>query len=219
MSKKRELAGLALIVLVLSLGSVWTLASLPTSQYFSFSYIGPGLWPVGMIVLLVTAWSLGEVAMASARRLGGRARSNRRLSVRMPVWAAALLAPTAIAVIWASSTLVVHASASNVDTTEGWPAMHQVRAATKQIEQAVPRGRLVVRASPGLTASYAVITGLDWLLYSDGWRPESPPGYPTLIGPVLAVTKPAPLVTVTVTYNGGPTKTAISKPGTSRRAP
>src|SRR6202030_720256 len=88
-SKKRELAALALIVLVLSLGSVWTLASLPTSQYFSFSYLGPGLWPVGMIVLLVAAWSLGEVAVASARRLGGRARSNRSLTVRMPVWAAA----------------------------------------------------------------------------------------------------------------------------------
>jgi hypothetical protein len=218
MSKKRELATLALIALVLSLGSVWTLASLPTSQYFSFSYIGPGLWPIGMIVLLVPAWSLGEVAIASARRLGGRARSDRRLSVRVPVWAAALLAPMTVGVIWASSTLVVHASASNVDTTEGWPAMHQVRAATKQIEQAVPRGRLVVRASPGLTASYAVITGMDWLLYSDGWRPESPPGYPTLIGPELAITKPSPLVTVTVTYNGGPTKTAISKPGTSGRA-
>jgi hypothetical protein len=38
------------------------------------------------------------------------------------------------------------------------------------------------------------------------------------MGPELAITKPAPLVTVTVTYNGGPTKTVISRPETSRRA-
>ena len=218
-SKKRELAALALVALVLSLGSVWTLASLPTSQYFSFSYIGPGLWPVGMIVLLVTAWSLGEVTIASARRLFGRASTYGSPGVRVPLWAAALLGSIAVAAMWASSALIVHASASNVSTTEGWPAMHQVEATTKHIEQAVPRGRLVVQASPGLTASSAVICGTDWLLYSDGWRPESPPGYPTIMGPELAITKPAPLVTVTVTYNGGPTKTVVSRAETSSRAP
>jgi hypothetical protein len=215
LAKSRALAGLALIALLLSLGSVWTLASLPTSQFFSYFYIGPGLWPVGMIDLLVGAWSIGAVAFAAARivRRGVTSRRDLRPGPLARGWAAAFLAATTLALIVAAGALVVHASADNQNPTEGWPAMHQVRLATERIEHAVPRGRLVVRAPSGFSTSYTVITGVDWLLYADGWRPESPPGFPTLIGPELGITKPAPPVTVVVTYNGGPTKIAITRGG------
>jgi hypothetical protein len=216
LTRRRELAGLALVALVMSLGAVWTLASLPTSQFFSFLYIGPGLWPVGMIVLLVGGWSIGAVALAAARRLRSGLTSGRHLrpGARVPGVVATLVVVAALALIVGGGALVVHDSAINQDPTEGWPAMHQVRLATERIERTVPRGRLVVRIPSGPSASYAVITGIDWLLYADGWRPESPPGLPTLIGPEVGITKPVPLVTVVVTYNGGPTKLVV----TTRRA-
>jgi hypothetical protein len=216
-TKRRELAALAIVVLVLSLAWVWTLASLPTSQLLSFPYIDPGSWSVGMAVLLIAGCSLGELAIAAVRRLRQRRTGpGRRHRFRAPGWMAAVPVAVALSVITAGSALVVHASASNTDPTEGWPAMRQVRVATDRIERAVPRGRLAVLPSPGVTADSAVIAGVDWLLYSDGWRPESFPGYPTLIGPEVAPTTPTPLVTVTVDYNGGPVKVSISRRGTMK---
>jgi hypothetical protein len=216
LSKRRHLAGLVLITLVLSLASVWTLASLATSQLITFPYIDPSSWPVGMAVLLIGPWSLGELTIATARRHRGRTRPERnaRPSVRAPRWAAALPVSVVAPLIVTSSALVVHASAINNLPTEGWPAMRQVKLATKQIERAVPRGRLAVLPSPGFTEAYSVIAGVDRLLYSDGWRPVSFPGYPTLIGPEVAPTTPAPLVTATITYNGGPAKVALSRRAT-----
>ena len=214
---RRDLAALAIVVLVISLAWVWTLASLPTSQLLTFSYIDPGSWPVGMAVLLIAGYSLGELAIAADRRLRQRRTGpDGRHQFRVPGWMAAVPVAVALSVITADSALVVHASAANTGPTEGWPAMSQVRVVTERIERAVPPGRLVVQAPPGLTESYAVIAGVDWLLYSDGWRPESSPGYPTLIGPEIAVVQPAPLVTVTVDYNGGPAKVSISRRGTTK---
>jgi hypothetical protein len=213
LAKSRALAGLALVALLLSLGSVWSLAALPTSQFFSFFYIGPGWWPVGMIVLLVGGWSIGAVALAAARarRRGVISGRSQRPRTRVRGWATSCLVGTTLALIAAGGALMVHDSAANQNPTEGWPAIHQVRLATDRIEHAVPRGRLVVRPPSGFSTSYAVIAGVDWLLYADGWRPESPPGFPTLFGPELSITKPAPPVTVVVTYNGGPAKIAITR--------
>jgi hypothetical protein len=210
---RRALGALALITLVLALAAVWTLAMLPMAQFLSLIYIAPGLWPVGMIVLLIGAWSVAELALAASRRLGrrrtdGRPGGSALITDRVGV----VLAATAAAlVVVAASALVVHVSATNNDLTEGWPLIRQVTLVTQETEHAVPRGRLIVRPSPGFNASYGVITGLDFLLYADGWRPESPPGFPTLIGPQLAVTRPAPEVRVTVTYQGGPARLAISR--------
>jgi hypothetical protein len=215
LAKRRTLACLALVTLVLALATVWTLASLPTAQLITFPYIGPGSWPVGMAVLLIAAWSVGELAVAIARRWQ-RDPVERQGRLAHPAlrWALVLPVVAVPAVIAATSALVVHASAINNLPTEGWPAMRQVRAATKQIERAVPRGRLTVLPSPGFTAAYTVIAGVDWLLYADGWRPASIPGYPILIGPEVAPTTPPPQVTVTIDYNGGPATIALSGPTT-----
>lgn len=216
-----ELSALAVVTLLWALATVWTVASLPTSQVFSFTYMEPAAWPLGTTVLLVGVWTAGEVVTAlvnvAARhrplhRAGHAHRARRRLRFEHP----SLGAIAAILLLGVSALVanaMVHDSATDNIETSGWPAMRQVRVVTAAIERTVPRGRVVVIGPRGFSASYSVIPGVDWLLYSSGWRPESYPGYTTLIGREIAPEHPRPAVTATVTYNGGPATVAFSDGG------
>lgn len=221
LAHRRDLAGLALVTLVLSLGVVWALSSVPRSQLYLFPYIDAGSWPVGMATALVGSWSLGEVATAVARR-ARRERTARHLRPRRPArslrWLLALPAVLVAAAVVAVPTQAVDAARHDNDPSSGWPAMRQVQVATQRIEGSVPRSRVMVLPPRGYTYAYTVIAGVDWQLYVDGWRPESVPGYPALIGPQVSVKRPLPSVTVVVHYDGGPVTTVISQARPRRRS-
>ncbi len=204
LARRVELATLALVALLLSVAMVWTFASLPMSQFiWSFPYLDAGSWPVGMLVLLVVGWSVIELVAAGVRLVGsgaGHRAGRAALPGGVGRFLAAIVAVAFVAVLVASSIGVSNASANNNNPTSGWPVMAQVQRLTATIERVVPRGRLLVLPPGGFTASYSAITGVDWLLYADGWRPESEPGYPTLMGPQVAVTHPLPRYTARILY-------------------
>jgi len=215
---RRVLSALAVVTLLWALATVWTVASLPTSQFFSFTYMEPAAWPLGTVVLLVAAWSVGEVVTAvigdgaryRAHRRPGHAHKPRRMLPRVePFLGAGAVVAIGVAGALVASAMVHDSATDNIETS-GWPAMRQVRVATAEIQRAVPRGRVLVVGPRQFSASYSVIPGVDWLLFSSGWRPESYPGYTTLIGPEVAPEHPLPAVTATVTYNGGPVTVALS---------
>ncbi len=207
-ARRLELAALALVTLLLSAAMVWTFASLPMSQFiFSFPYLDAGSWPVGMLVLLVLGWSVVELIVAGvgwARSWAGSGAGHRAgrtaLTPGLGHLVVALVAVVFVVALVASSVGVSNDSANNDNPTSGWPVMSQVQRLTAAIERVVPRGRLLVLPPSGFTASYSAITGIDWLLYSDGWRPESSNGYVTLMGPQVAITRPLPPFTARVLY-------------------
>jgi hypothetical protein len=222
LARRRDLAGLALVTLLMSAGVVWAFSAIPKSQLILFPYIDASSWPVGMAVVLVAGWSLGEIALGIARhaRSGHGARHLRpRLRAGSLRWALALPAALVVAGVVVTTAQAAHEALHNDDPTSGWPVMRQIAAATRHIERAVPRGRLLVLPPRGYTYAYSVITGVDWQLYSDGWRPESVPGYPSLIGPQVAPTRPLPRFTVVVHYGGGPVTTVISRTRTASPPP
>lgn len=208
-SRRRALGALALVALVWALSAVWTSAELPMSQTLSYIYIEPSSWPLGITILLVGFWAIADIVLAVVTRLHPT-RAKRSISERFRRLAPIVVVGLA-AVAAASSGLAVHESSTDDITTSGWPAMSQVRVAAARIERSVPRGPLTVISSRIFNASYSIIPGLDWLLYADGWRPESYPGYTTLIGPEIAPRKPPPVYTALITYDGGPARITILK--------
>ena len=61
---------LAMLTVVLAVGGVVMVASIPTSQFLVLGYLGSALALAGLAVWVTFAWAAGEVILALALRSG-----------------------------------------------------------------------------------------------------------------------------------------------------
>jgi hypothetical protein len=185
-TRRRNLSALAVIALVLSAGTVVSIAAFPKDQLGPVGYLSGILWVVGMVVWLVVAWAVVDFGTDALRRLpvtgvngGGRAH------LRTGLEAAGLL----LLVVGVAAALQV-----GVDAAPQQVAAQRVdapldRSIARSVEQSVPSGPvvLVVRpsafvlpdpAAAGTSLRYYVIDywGAAIVLLGDGWQPGLPDG-------------------------------------------
>ncbi len=213
-TKRRDLAAAAAIVLLLSLAVVWTLASLPYGS-LTISYIDTSSWPVGMAVVLVVAWAVVELAVAASRSLAHRHGEHRYRPSRSTTdrkWAvvlgAVIVALGAYGVL--ASTVTGSGVGNAAEMDDLWTTVAQVQYASNHIEQVVPRGRVKITTEStddGQNALdlYGVSTGVVWQLYADGWHPETTLALSTYSSPVVAPGRTVPPVTATIIGGNGST--------------
>jgi hypothetical protein len=203
---RHSLAAAALIALLLAASVVVTFSSFPTNEFLALSYIDPMTWPVGMIVIVVAAWALVEVCLASIRQLAAHRRPRgERLTWGAPVAVrlVRLAAPILVLAVAGVTSQVVSATNAGRDTAEGWTVISKVRLVSAEIKHAVPRGRVEVIPTIGGLDSYALVCGVLWDLRSSGWQPTTTRFYATFIGPELAATPLLSTPRVTVGIRAG----------------
>ncbi len=190
-----ELAALSAVTLVLAASVVVTFAVFPRSRLLAISYLVPISWPVGILVWAVVLWSLAELAGRAASK--ARARYLRLAPIGRLATAAGLVA--SLALTGGGASLLAVDAARGDYLVSGWRAVAQTTAVVSEIRCELRRGSLEVEgdASSHPLQVYAVLTGTIWQLYSDGWKPTTPPPIAQAFGySVAAPRRPARLVLV-----------------------
>jgi len=210
------LAVLAALTLVLALGGLATVASIPVSQFVVLGYLGALLTPVGIAVWVTFGWAAGDAAGAALRRWRRGAGSvGDRASESDPVRPAVRAGPVVrwlvgLALVGASTGVSVTGLGDlggSAPTLLGWPAVRATDVATAAALRVAPGGAFGLHIE-GLTAteSFAVESSVAYQLVTHGLdpRPLAPIGYPTFGRPP----RDGPTVVVTV---GGTGRTASAR--------
>jgi len=195
---RRTLAVLSVLTLVLAVGGVVTVASIPMSQFLVLGYLGAVLATVGLAVWVTLAWAIGEVVLALARCLGGVGTDDVATTVVIRArW------PTAAALVVLSLWLVASGLGrmdGTAPTLSGWPAVRATDSASAAAARVAPPGpfRLQMDGPPD-AFTFAVETGVAYQLVTRGLdpRPTTAVGFPTFgrppaDGPTVVVVLPGP---------------------------
>jgi len=189
----RDLAMLSALAFVLCSSFVLVFAVFPVTNFVSLEYLIDPLWVLGVLLWIVVGWSAWALLLFVAdRRIAARSvvntdstgtgsstrRGDRRL-IGHALQIASLSAIALIAVI--GGVGIQHAiTAQPTDYGSGWtPAENAtVAAATKGVEDDLPRQGLVylfLSTGPGNYAHFLgslhIMEGVAWRLESDGWTP------------------------------------------------
>jgi hypothetical protein len=201
LTKRGELCALAVIGLVLALGTVASFATLPKDDIIVVSYLSIDLWVVGALVWIVMLWAVGDIVTAAIRRdprhrrgVGGRILLVHALEV-------AGLALLVIGGVEGVRTLVPAAHARMSEVQQDRPLDSSI---ARSVERSVAAGPVVVDVQPPVFDSKHGFYGIDYwgtafALLAKGWQPELPYGF---YGAATHLSVPpgthAPKVTVTV---------------------
>ena len=173
-TRRHLLAGSAALSLVAALGTVGAIASVPSAQVLTFGYVDVMLIPVGTAVWLTLAWALVEVV----RPVLQRALSQGLPSVRKRAQAVAdhlamLAGVTMVTVLfgWSISsglTLV----GTNAPTIGGWAAVRATDIGVSAVARVAHRTPFRLElAEPSNNYRFAVVTGMAYLLKTEGFQP------------------------------------------------
>jgi hypothetical protein len=179
MAKRRELCALAVVALVLAVGTVASFATLPKDDIIVVSYLSIYLWVVGAVVWIVVLWALVDIVTEAGRRawrdrhtVGGRIVLIHALEV-------AGLTLLVIGGVEGVRTLVpaAHARVSEVQQDRPLDA-----AVALSVKRTVAAGPVVVDVQPPVFVSVHGLYGIDYwgiafALLAQGWQPELPYGF------------------------------------------
>jgi hypothetical protein len=175
-TRRHLLAASAALSLVAALGTVMAIATIPIAQFLTFGYSDVLLIPVGTAVWITLAWTLVELARSVLGRSG--ARGLPRLATRTHAAAtrlAALAGATMVTVVCAWSIASGGALVgTNASTISGWSAVRATDVGVAAVERVAPPRtpfRLQL-AEPGNNYRFAVVTGIAYLLNTDGLQPR-----------------------------------------------
>ena len=207
---RRGLAVLSVLTLVLVVGGVVTVASIPSSQFLVLGYLGALLAPVGLAVWVTFLRAAGETVLAGVRRIrGGSGRSDSTRLVSSIRW------PVAIALvslsIWATVVGLGQVDGT-APTLSGWPAVRATDRASAAVARIAPRNAFRLRVDgPPDGFTFAVESGVAYELATRGLdpRPTTAIGFPTFgrppaHGPTVVVTLGGPDRPVGVRLQPGP---------------
>ena len=195
---RRGLAVLSALTLVLLVGGVVTVASIPSSQFLVLGYLGALLAPVGLAVGVTFVWAVGEAALAGVR--GMRGDSGGSVAIEL---VSSIRWPTAVALVGLSIWAMV-VGLGQVDgtapTLSGWPAVRATDRASEVVGRIAPRGSFRLRVDgPPDAFTFAVESGVAYQLAARGLdpRPTTAIGFPTFgrppaQGPTVVVAVPGP---------------------------
>ena len=179
MAKRRQLYALAVVALILALGTVASFATLPKDDIIVVSYLSIYLWVVGSLVWVVILWALGDLATEAARRVW---RLQRVVGRRTPLLHALEVAGLTLLVIGSVEgirTLVPAAHARVAEVQQDRPLDAAV---ARSVERTVAAGPVVVDVQPPVFESVHGLYGIDYwgtafALVAQGWQPELPYGF------------------------------------------
>jgi hypothetical protein len=189
LARRRELAALALVALVLCVGTAVSFGALPRDDVIVVAYLAIYLWVVGAVVWIVVLWGAGELVVTAARRLGG-------VDHRVGWWA-----PWAVGCQLAVTALLVVVAMAGVRTLI--PAAHSRVAAVgldrpldeaiaRSVAGRVGRGPVAVTIRPAsFGPAYGYFGVDDWgmafVLLTEGRHPGLTNGF---YGPATHLTVP-----------------------------
>ena len=195
---RNKLAIVAILTMLLALGVVVMVASIPTAQFLVLGYLGAALTLVGLAVWVTLTWAVGELALAAAA-LAGVIKTDADLRpivnwARLP--AILVLAGLSLQLVAVGLGQIE----SNAPTLAGWPAVLATDRASEAVARVAPRGTFRLQmVGPQNAFTFAVETGVAYQLTTRGLdpRPSSAVGYPTFgppppDGPTVVVVLPGP---------------------------
>ena len=195
---RRALAMLSALTVVLAVGGVVMVASIPLSQFLVLGYLGAMLAPVGLAVWVTFLWAVGEAALVGVRRIRGREGGG--ASVELVAY---LRWPTAVALVGLSTWATVVGlgqMGGTAPTLSGWPAVRATERASGAAIRIAPRGTFRLRIEgPPNAFTFSVETGVAYQLAARGFdpRPTTAIGFPTFgrppdHGPTVVMVVPGP---------------------------
>jgi hypothetical protein len=213
---RQLLAGYAALSLVAALGTVRAIATVPAGQFLNFAYLDVLLIPVGTAVWLSLAWAIVEFAHpvlgpVLIQRMSGLGRRARAATAHL----ATMGGVTTVAVCfgWSISSGVTLLG-TNSSTIGGWAAVRATEAGESAVARVAPRTPFRLQlAEPSNNYRFAVLTGVAYLLYTEGFQPR--------LSGIAAITfgegrANMPVVILHVPDTGDQLSTTVGPPGGSR---
>jgi len=179
LTDRRELAALALMGAVVSVGTIASFANFPQNQLAPLDYLIDVLWFVGLVVWVTIAWAVAELAMAGLHRVRSVDWQNR---FRPPVRIGLAVGGVILLVVVGYAGLHVLIPAARAQAAEAQVDIPLDRAIARSIEHHVPAGPVVVKVEPttfGAQFGYYNIDywGVAMILLKDGWEPGLDEGF------------------------------------------
>jgi hypothetical protein len=208
-ARRRDLATLATLALVVSAISVWTFSSLPQASVLTLVYSDIVLWPVGMLVWLVWFWTtcalgaaLVPVLMGVGHRLAGHSAGapagastvepaggsqdlaprgvERRRSGALWLAGFGVLAVGSVGAIVAATTIAT----PHLEVPGGWSAVALVPKAATAVTRSHPTGPIAVYVDgPDSDFDYGLAYGVIWTLRQSGRNVSAPDPHWQPLGP------------------------------------
>lgn len=200
----RDMATLAAIALVSSIGLVASVALLPLRNKGSMGYLIFSVWVVGAALWLVVVWSLATVIASLIRRKGWHVSAAVEESFRRwaPVSAVAVMVGVGVVGLWDPPM--------SPFVAQDRGAANQVRNIATAIEQKVDRGPVsfqlhledqVLSAESLQSRRVRDATSTVWQLTADGWQTGIPSDLAPVSNPFGPAPADAPQVIVTMRGN------------------
>jgi hypothetical protein len=166
----RPLGALAVVTLVISLGSLVTYSGIPVhnTSLTTLGYLIVMLFPIGVLSWLV----VGSWAVLTGRLVLGQLATTRRAGRAVPA-ARPLAGLAAAALIAVGAILALPLQRQAVHEVTGDPAMAATRAASRQIVRKLPGQPIALSVHDfDATALGRLTLGLTWALTPDGFHAE-----------------------------------------------
>ena len=213
-ARRTGLAALAVLSLVLALGAVATVASVPLSQFPVVGYLAAVLAPAGIAVWVTIVWAAAVGGAAGLRLLRGTAVPGRGEGRTVRPVDPGLRWVAGAVLVGLSAWLVVLGlgqTGGTAPTLSGWASVHDTDAATAAALRVAPRGAFGLQVGPASPTGFAVLAGVAYQLATHGVdaRPTAAVAYPTFGRPPSG----SPTVVVTLGGHGGATATLVRSSG------
>ena len=193
--RRRDIATLACVALLVGTLAVWTFSSLPQASILSIVYSDVVLWPVGMLVWLVCLWTAAAIVSAAVRALHRwsgqpavrtawrrRARTASDGPGALPAvtpapsgrrfgTASGWLGAIGILLVGVAGATVAAGTVSDphLGVPGGWSAVDLVPSAAADVNQIHPRGPIALWVQgPNSDVEYSVAYGVIWQLRQEG---------------------------------------------------
>jgi len=172
---RHRLAGSATLSLVAALGTVSAIASIPEAQVLNFGYLDVLLIPVGTAVWLTLAWALVELARpvlgrAVTRVLTSPRKPTQRVSAYLGTLAGATLVAAGFGWSTASGLTLL---GTDSPTISGWASVQATDVGVAAVTRLAPRTPFRLQlAEPSNNYRFAVVTGVAYLLDTEGFQPR-----------------------------------------------
>jgi hypothetical protein len=166
----RPLGALAVVTLVISLGSLVTYSGIPVhnTSLSTLGYLIVMLFPIGVLSWLV----VGSWAVLTGRLVLGQLATTRRAGRAVPA-ARPLAGLAAAALIAVGAILALPLQRQTVHEVTGDPAMAATRAASRQIVRKLPGQPIALSVHDfDATVLGRLTLGLTWALTPDGFHAE-----------------------------------------------
>ena len=167
----RKLASLSGIAFCMSVAEISAVAGFPKAQLLTFRYLSALAMPIGALVWCVFAWTLVIILNRAYRemRRGRETTLSQLRSYKIVVPATVILLGLSWLSVWgAQSTLE-----GSGPTLGSWSAVRLVRSSADEIERIHPKGPFNVSVGGDLRQEhFAILTGVVYLLASDGLQPR-----------------------------------------------